>query len=133
MPITIRVQEKSNAGDAAGGRTSLELPNERTSVREVIRSHVYQSVKDHNVGCAARAARDAGHAPTAERELNTPKRRTPGELDWRKELDRAVEAFRCRRVLLLIDDRQLDELDQPLELTNESVVTFVRLVPLAGG
>jgi hypothetical protein len=36
-------------------------------------------------------------------------------------------------VLLLIDDRQLDELDQPLELTNESVVTFVRLVPLAGG
>lgn len=133
MPITITVQERSNAGDAAGGSTSLELPNDRTSVRELIRSHVYQTVKDHNVGCAARAARDVSNATTEERALNTPKRRTPGELDWRKELDRAVEALRHRRVLLLVDDRQVDDLDQPLDLTNESVVTFLRLVPLAGG
>lgn len=133
MSITITVRESVGPADAAVDERPLELPSERTSARELIRGHVYQFVQDHNAGCAARLARDAQGASPTERALNRPRQRAPGELDWRSEFDRALDAFRRRRVLLLIDDRQVRDLDEPLELTGRSVVTFLRLLPLAGG
>lgn len=133
MSITITVHEKANREDAAGETRSLEFPTDRISARELIRSHVYESVKEHNMRCVTRAAQDARGMHLVERALNPSKRSTPGELDWRRAFDSALEAFQRRRILLLVDDRQVEDLDQPLELTNQSAVTFLRLLPLAGG
>lgn len=133
MSVTITVHEKANIEDAATETRSLELPSDRISARELIRSHVYESVMDHNLRCTTRAARNARNAHRAERALNPTKRRTPGEVDWRHAFESALEAFQRRRILLLVDDHQVEDIDQSLELSNESVVTFLRLLPLAGG
>lgn len=133
MSVTITVHEKANIEDVAAETRSLKLPTDRISARELIRSHVYESVMDHNLRCTNRAARNARDAHRVERALNSTKRRTPGEVDWRRAFESALEAFQRRRILLLVDDHQVEDIDQSLELSNESVVTFLRLLPLAGG
>ncbi|WP_202875678.1 hypothetical protein [Kribbella speibonae] len=53
--------------------------------------------------------------------------------DWERQADRAVEAFGRNGFFVLVDDRQVTELDGELELTADSDIRFVRLVQLAGG
>jgi hypothetical protein len=45
----------------------------------------------------------------------------------------ALQAFERGRVLLLVDDRQVERLDEEIVLAPDTTVTFLELVPLAGG
>ncbi len=53
--------------------------------------------------------------------------------DWERQADRAIEAFGRNGFFVLVDDRQVTELDEELELTADSDIRFVRLVQLVGG
>jgi hypothetical protein len=44
-----------------------------------------------------------------------------------------VRAFGRNGFLVFVGDRQVEDLDQELTLAEADVVSFVRLVPLAGG
>lgn len=50
-----------------------------------------------------------------------------------RSVDCALSAFRNNGFVLLVDDRQVDDLDDQVELNENSVVTFLRLTPLVGG
>ena len=50
-----------------------------------------------------------------------------------RNIARALKAFRNNGFVLLVDDRQIDDLDDEVELDRHSVVTFLRLTPLVGG
>jgi hypothetical protein len=45
----------------------------------------------------------------------------------------AVEAFERGRLLVVVDGRQREDLDEAVDLSPASDVAFVKLVPLAGG
>ncbi|RZT26284.1 hypothetical protein EV649_0025 [Kribbella sp. VKM Ac-2569] len=55
------------------------------------------------------------------------------QLDWEQQAERAIEAFGRNGFFVLVDDRQVTELDEELELTADSDIRFVRLVQLVGG
>jgi hypothetical protein len=57
----------------------------------------------------------------------------PRRIDWGKQADRAIEAFQRNGFFVLVDDRQVTELDAALDLTADSDIRFVRLVQLIGG
>ena len=57
----------------------------------------------------------------------------PGWVDWEVRASEAVEAFGRNRFFVLFDGRQVTDLDQPLQLSADSDVRFVRLVQLIGG
>ena len=63
--------------------------------------------------------------------LNEP--RSIPEPSGEAEVKRAMQAFRQRRILMLVDDRQVESLDSELELFADSEVSFLRLTPLIGG
>ncbi len=69
----------------------------------------------------------------AERTLNGYVLRVPRALDWRAQADAAVRAFGRNGFFVFVGDRQVEELDEELTLAEADVVSFVRLVPLAGG
>jgi hypothetical protein len=46
---------------------------------------------------------------------------------------RALAAFRRGQIVLLVDDRQIEDEEARIGLTDDSEVTFLRLVPLVGG
>ena len=66
-----------------------------------------------------------------ERILNGVRQRPV--VDWEKQFAKAVAAFRGNGLLVLVDDRQITELDEPIDLQPETKVTFLKLVPLVGG
>ncbi|MDJ0821225.1 MAG: hypothetical protein QNJ09_05350 [Paracoccaceae bacterium] len=74
--------------------------------------------------------RQTGDAPLVDRDA--PRNAGLGS-DVDTQIDVALAAFEGNGFVLLVDNVQVDTLDQPLRLTSDSVVTFLRLTPLKGG
>lgn len=55
------------------------------------------------------------------------------ELQLEPQVAMAIEAVEKRRVIMLIDGRQVTDLDESFLLTPNSEARFIRLVPLVGG
>jgi hypothetical protein len=127
MGPTIRVTDGTTAG-AREHELAVSLPAERVTVRQLIESRVYQEVTEFN---ASRADRYRGlvQPAAAEEALNPPRR----AIDWRAQADVAIEAFERGHLLVVVDDRQVEELDREVDVDTSTEVTFLRLVPLVGG
>ncbi|MFE9694306.1 hypothetical protein [Micromonospora sp. NPDC005806] len=110
----------------------LEIFEERLPLREVIRRRVFQEVAEHN---ARRSGEFRGLVqPTeTERGLNGARRYEHRQVDPHRQYDRAVQAFGRNGFIVLVDERQVEDLDAQVELRTGTEVTFLRLVPLAGG
>lgn len=134
MSATLTVRDETPAG-AVDRQWQMELPSETLTVRELIRERVYQEVDDYNVkqrmtGPYRGLVRPEG----LEEALNGP--RTGGKLrsiDWKRQYERALQAFESHQVLILIDDRQAESLDQSFTVGPDTMVTFLRLALLVGG
>jgi len=131
MATTVTVNDRETGGGLAAELT-IEFLNERVTVRELIRGRVYQEVTERN------ARRGTESAPPirlseVEVQLNGRRRERPDRIDWQTEFDRALEAFHRHRFVLLVDDRQLLDLDEEVELRPGTAIVFFRLVPLIGG
>lgn len=130
--ITLTVSDETTGGTRTPACT-LEFPSERITARELIRSRVYQEVKDHNVRQKQDVFRGLIQPSDAECELNGYRLKRARQIDWRKQFEIALDAFARSGFLLLVDDRQVTALDHELTLTTDSQVSFLRLVPLVGG
>ncbi len=110
----------------------LSWLEETLPLRELIRQRVYQEVVEYN-------ARQIGtfHGlvqPTdAERTLNGYRLRTPKQLDWEAQYEKAIEAFQKRAYIVLVNDAHVTDLDTQIEVRATTEVTFFKLVPLVGG
>ncbi|MBN6055409.1 hypothetical protein JYK22_25970 [Nonomuraea sp. RK-328] len=122
--------------ETATGRALEEfsLPGlpERISARELVRLRVREEVARHNAA-PTRYFRGLVRPTDAEAELNGYRLRTARGLDWERQADAAEAAFARNGFLLLAGDRQIEDLDETIDLTADPVVSFVKLVPLVGG
>ncbi len=111
---------------------SLDVLSERISVRELIRSRVYQEVQDHN---RRQPPRFAGliEPEGDERTLNGEKPTRPRQIDWNRQFERVLQAFRKNQILILLGDRQLTDLDEEIVIGPKTEISFLRLTLLTGG
>lgn len=138
--------------ETAGGKVTnsltLDVLDETITVRELIRSRVYQEVDDYN-----RKVRDANENWVAynglvkpsdlEVQLNGPSQRPAEakqgikprqrEIDFKKQFEVACDAFERNGFFILIDDKQAERLDETITLRHASTVSFVKLTALVGG
>lgn len=105
---------------------------ERMTVRELIRSRIYQEVQDYNQK-GLEYFRGLVEPTNAERVLNGYKLKQRRKIDWQEQFDRALEAFSRNGFFVLVGDRQAESLDQEFEVKVDTEVSFVKLVPLVGG
>lgn len=110
----------------------LEFVEERVSARELIRRRVFQEVAEFN---ARRPDLFRGLVqPTdAERTLNGYRLRAGRRLDPERQCALALEAFGRNGFLLLVGDRQVEDLDEEVDVSVDTDVVFLKLVPLVGG
>ncbi|MEV4242111.1 hypothetical protein AB0J63_01750 [Streptosporangium canum] len=108
-----------------------DLP-ENISARELVRLRVREEVARYN---AAPAPRFNGlvRPADAEVELNGYRMGAGRRIDWEKQADAAERAFQRNGFLLLVGERQIDDLSEVIDLTVDPVVSFIKLVPLVGG
>ena len=131
MPTTITVRDESASGKSIA-EFPIELLTERVTARELIRSRVYQEVQDYNL---RRPEHFKGLVqPTdAEQTLNGFKLRKVREINWKTQFEKACDAFQRNGFFILVNDKQLENLDDEVILTPTSTVSFVKLMPLVGG
>src|SRR6476619_3426902 len=106
MQLTIR--DESTDGRQLN-ESVVEFLTETITVEELIRSRVYQEVQDYNL---KKSEKFRGLVdPAAE-----PTRSGQRDIDWKAQFETACEAFRQNRVLILVDDKQVQGLNQTIEL-----------------
>lgn len=131
MGTELLIQDKTTDGKITN-EFVIDFLQERITVRELIRGRVYQEVKDYNAK-KPEYFRGLVEPSDAERTLNglrLPKKKV---VDWKKQYDLAIEAFKQNGFIVLIDDKQAEGLDQEIELVVGTEVSFLKLVPLIGG
>lgn len=146
---TIEVQTKI-MGHAASGTAIepvfLELVEETITARELIRRAVMQQIHELSFKRRLDAAQVSDvlqrqylseseiAAQSAEGRIKMPG--APEELkpvNVENEIARAMRAFEGGRVFLYAGGRQVENLDEELDFSRQSKVTFLRLTPLMGG
>jgi len=110
----------------------LELWSEKVTARELIERRVRHEVDVHNLK-ASDTFLGLVQPTDSERALNGWRMKKPRTINAEEQVASAWEAFSSGRILLLIDDRQVDTLDDEFTLTREAEVCFYKLVPLVGG
>jgi hypothetical protein len=106
MDGRVRIIDESPAGTVLA-ELELILAQPRLTVRDLIALRV-----------RARCAVDASAS---------------ADIDSDAEVAKAHTAFERRSFLVLVADRQLDSLDDTVDTNDTDAVTFIRLLPLAGG
>ncbi|MEE6257631.1 hypothetical protein [Plantactinospora sonchi] len=112
---------------------ALEIFEERLTLRELVRRRIFQEVAEYN---ASRSGPFRGLVqPTrTERALNGDRESAPPRrVDPDRQVALAEEAFARNGFVVLVGDRQVDDLDQVVDLGRDTEVTFLKLVPLVGG
>lgn len=131
MPTTLTIRDETAAGQTLH-QWSLEFLTERVTVRELIRSRVYQEVQDYNL---RQPTVFRGLVRPADAQVQPDGVRLPHgrQVDWKAQFENACAAFEQNRVLILLGDRQAESLDEEIEIKPGTEATFVQLVPLVGG
>jgi hypothetical protein len=87
---------------------AFEVPEPRLTAREIVRRRVLVEIELREA--------DAGRRVDADRQIAAAER-----------------AFERNGFLLFVGDRQIEDLEESVELASDVEVTFLMLIPLAGG
>jgi hypothetical protein len=134
MSTKLKIRDETTlslGGDEVEGFT-LDVLTARITVRELIRTRVANEVRDYNLS-QPEYFRGLVQPTDAESTLNGFKMRKRRRIDPEKQFELALRAFYTNGFILLVDDRQVDELEEEIEVRPDTTVTFLKLVPLVGG
>jgi len=134
---TVIIKDESGSGRNTASVT-LEVGAERITLRDLITTRVREEVARYN---ATRA--EPGRASDVFAGLVMPEGAvpTPGgfrmptrrPVDWEPQVAESLKAFGRNGFFVLVDDRQVNDLDAELKLTVDSDIRFIRLIALVGG
>jgi hypothetical protein len=134
MTETLTLEVTTHVFGLGAARTTepiyVVLPQRDTTARILITEHVRAEVQRAK---ATRATSLALHYLLTDDLRHAPIPLTSPTLDDNAEIARAYSGLAERRYLLVVDGVAMSDLDAPLMLTDRSVISFVRLLPLIGG
>lgn len=130
MPSIRMIDETTSGGRIEA--PALELEASEVTVRDLIALRVRAEVRRYN---NENGDRFYGLVQPSDLEqmLNGPAVRRFRPIDADRQVEVALKAFRDGRFLMLLPDRQAEELDEVVTLNDGDEVGFLRLVPLVGG
>jgi hypothetical protein len=127
--------------ETTSGETSdfvlVDFLDEVTTPRELIRRWVYEAARERN---QQPTCPFGNRVQPSEMETllngyddSLPLTRQPAKIDWEQAYAEAITAFTHSRYFVLVDDRQVTNLDEDVYLKMDTRVSFLKLVPLVGG
>lgn len=131
--LNIAIQDATLQGKVLSN-TIVTLPTRSVTARQLIESRIRLEVERYNNSKRIERFNGLVQPTPLESELNGytahyPKRQIDADL----QCVRALDAFSRNGFFLLVDDKQITELDAHVELSEVSMVQFVKLIPLVGG
>ncbi len=128
---TITVKDESLTGKIIR-EFQMVVKKQQLSLRELIATRVEMEVNSYNKSLTS--VYNGLVVPTKKESiLNplSPKKRP--KIDAEREIYLALDGFLKNNYFVLVNDRQVDELDHVIEITPKSEVSFLRLTQLMGG
>jgi hypothetical protein len=134
MSTTLKIRDETtfSLGGDDDRAFTLDLPEERITVRDLIRARVYREVSDYNLE-QPEFFQGLVQPSDAERSLNGFKMRRRRKINPETQFELAKRAFYSNGFILLVDERQVDGLEEEIEIRPDTTITFLKLVPLVGG
>lgn len=127
----VKIIDESSSGQELSTRR-LEISSASVTLRELIRRRIYEEVGEFN-----RQQTDVFFGliqPTeTERVLNGYRLKAHRQINPENQYARALEAFAGNGFFVIIDGRQVEDIDEIISLKESSEVHFLKLVPLVGG
>ena len=131
MSVALQIRDETTTGDITR-EFKLEILSEKITVRELIKKRVFEEVDEYN--SQAPGMFHGLIQPTeSEQALNGLKIRKVKKVDPEKQYQKAIDAFGTLSLMVIVNDRQVESLDDEIIITPKTVVTFLKLVPLVGG
>jgi hypothetical protein len=131
MSVTLTIYDETLSGEKTP-RFTLDVAAQRITVRDLIRDRVYQEVQNYNQ-TQPEYFRGLVQPTDSEQVLNGYKMPKQRSIDWEKQYEKALQAFQNNGFIILVNDRQVEDLEEEIELTDELPISFLRLIPLVGG
>jgi hypothetical protein len=130
MP-SLTIEDRTATGRPTGSITLPDLP-ERITLRELIRLRVREEVARYNLrpSLTFKGLVQPEGATQALDGFAMPKKR---RIDWERQADIAIDRFGRNGFFVLVDGKQIVDLDAQLDLGRTMDVGFIRLTPLIGG
>lgn len=128
MTALLRLMDES-PGAAPVEVGTLRLASERVTVREVIRRRL-EGRKENSMAGNSLSFRGENDLRRKELILNGT-RKTGASIDEQYAL--ICKAIENRKLIVLLDGQQVSDLDAEFTVSNQNTLTFLKLVPLAGG
>lgn len=131
MLLTIK-----NETFASENKTSaiIDIENKFLSVREIIEIKIKNEVEEYNKKIENGSSNI--EITEFEKKLNSNKNnntRNKKLLDMNKQIDLGIKAFQNNEYFVIVDDRQVQDLESIVEIKENTDISFVRLSPLIGG
>lgn len=120
MEAELLVRDETLTGEVEH-ETVMHFAMEFVTVREIIAQRVSEEI--------ARQKRDGGQSE-AERAYGLRKLKP---VDETEQIEKALQAFEAKRIIVLVNERQVESLEEKVAVMRHSVVSFLKLVPLVGG
>ena len=130
MP-SLTLEDRTATGRPTGSITLPDLP-ERITLRDLIRLRVREEVARYNLRPIDRfqgLVQPEGSTRTAD-GFHLPR---PRRIDWERQADVAIHQFERNGFFVMVDGKQVVDLDATIDLMKPSDVGFIRLMPLIGG
>jgi hypothetical protein len=144
--VRIEVESKVVGGvaDSGAGRVFIET-SARVTLEQLIRLAVQEQVREmlahRKLDAEERLVRQYGSVEEIRRLRETTGRAVFGPASGRKapQIDieeaqgKALHAFGDGRYMVFVDAQQLEKLSDEVELSTDTKIQFVRVLPLQGG
>jgi hypothetical protein len=131
MSVKLTIYDETLSGEKTP-RLKLDFAVQCITVRDLIRDRVYQEVRDYNQS-QPKYFRGLVQPTDSEQFLNGYKLLKQRSIDWEKQYEKALQAFQNNGFIILVNDRQVEDLEEEIELMEELPISFLRLIPLVGG
>ncbi|GAB2804380.1 hypothetical protein GCM10027176_06650 [Actinoallomurus bryophytorum] len=128
---TLALLDETATGGRLAESTLTGLPD-RMTVRELVRLRVREEVARHNAA-PSRHFTGLVRPDDAEAEANGYRLREARRLDWERQADIAERAFAHNGFIVLAGDRQVESLEEVVDLEVHTELVFIKLVQLVGG
>ena len=131
MMAALTIHDRSAMGRGVDSFTLDDIPD-RLTIRDLIRTRVRDEVARYNLR-PVETFRGLVAPEGAVQEALGYRLRTPRRIDWERQADAAITAFGRNGFFILVNGRQVTELDQEITVADTEDVAFVKLVQLIGG
>ncbi len=127
----LTIQDETATGNILH-KIELEITSEMLTVRDLIEQRVRQEVAQYN-SHTTEYFNGLVQPTESEKTLNGYKMRHRKSIDAEQQVYKALEAFGRNGFFVIVNDRQVVDLEEEIWLGNGATASFVKLTPLAGG